>query len=508
MSTPPALEAIDITKSFGLNTVLHSVNLALQSGRVHALVGENGAGKSTLIKILTGSYSSDTGQLRVNGVEHTFGHPRDALAVGVGVVPQEREIVPELSAAENVLLHRQPRRGVFIDHKAMAAQAKTWLDRVGLAIDPDQRAGDLSVAEQQLLEIARGLSLRADVLLLDEPTASLTQRETDGLLEVLRKLRDEGVALVYVSHKLSEVYAIAESVTVLRDGHVTMSSHDLAAVSRAELVSAMVGRDVASKDAETRTTPLTDITPRLEMRNVATAYGHRQVNLTIRPGEIFGLYGIVGSGRSELAAALIGKIKITEGEVTVGGRPLLAHNPADALQRFNIGYVSEDRKGEGLILDFPVRRNVSLTILDKISLAKTYIRPAAERAAVTEAIQRVSLDTSRSGSRTGDLSGGNQQKVSVAKWIAGGVQTLIVDEPTVGVDVAAKEDIYQVIRNLAADGAAVLLISSELEEVIRLSDQIGVMVDGTLRTVLDNSHLYAEMGPAIMHEITRVPEQV
>ena len=504
-STAPLLAARSVSKSFGANKVLSSVDFAIAPGRVHALVGENGAGKSTLIKILTGSYASDAGTIELEGVARRFEHPRDALALGIGVVPQERQIVPELSAAENVLLGHLPRRGLFVDHRRSAEQAAAWLGRVGLDIDPGVKASTLSVAEQQLLEIARGLSLDGRVLFLDEPTASLTERETGVLLDVLRGLRDQGVALVYVSHKLSEVYALADSVTVLRDGAVTLASDDLSAIPRSQLVTAMVGRDVSGRD-EREFGPIDpDAAVRLSLQDASTSYGHSGISFELRAGEILGLYGIVGAGRSELAQALIGRARITAGRVEVDGRPLRARNPAEALRRHRLGYVSEDRKGEGLVLDYTVRDNVSLSILDRISVAGTQIRRSAERDAVRGAVGRVGLDPARIPSRAGDLSGGNQQKVSVAKWIAAGAGVLVVDEPTVGVDVSAKEEIYQVLRDLAGGGAAILLISSELEEVVRLSDRVGVMVDGELRAIMPNSRSYQVMSGAIMEEITRIP---
>jgi ribose transport system ATP-binding protein len=503
--TTALLAARSVDKAFGPHRVLKGVSIEIEPGRVHALVGENGAGKSTLIKILTGSYDYDGGAVEFDGAERRFSHPRDALALGIGVVPQERQIIPELSAAENVLLGHQPKKGLFVDHRRGTEEAAAWLGRVGLDIDPGVKASTLSVAEQQLLEIARGLSLNSRVLFLDEPTASLTERETEVLLGVLRGLRAEGVAMVYVSHKLSEVYSIADSVTVLRDGSVTLSSRDLASIPRSQLVTAMVGRDVSGADDRPAEPLPADAAVRLSLDAVATSYGHADITFDVRAGEILGLYGIVGAGRSELAHALIGRARVTGGRVEVDGRPLRAKSPADALRRYRLGYVSEDRKGEGLVLDYSVRENVSLTILDRISVARTQIRRPLEATAVRDAVGRVGLDPRRVPSRAGDLSGGNQQKVSVAKWIAAGVGVLIVDEPTVGVDVSAKEEIYQVLRDLAAGGAAVLLISSELEEVVRLSDRVGVMVDGRLRSVMPNTHSYQDMSGAIMDEITRLP---
>jgi len=499
---PPTFALEDVWKSFGGVAALSGASLRLLPGEIHALIGENGAGKSTLINIATGVHRPDRGRMLMAGREVHFATPGAAADHGVSVVHQERNLVRKFSLAENLLLGRQPVTNGFVSYRQMAVQARPWLERVGLHLDPLTEAGRLSPGQAQLLEIAKALSRRCEVLLLDEPTSSITDTEFEHLSGILTELRDTGTSIVFVSHKLEEVYALCSRITVLRDGRNVLDGAPLAAVSQQEIVRAMVGRHIelfASAGPRHRRVGA----PRLELRGVATEFGHRGVDLTVRSGEIVALYGLVGAGRTELARCIVGLGKITAGEIAVDGKPTRIRNPYDALRHHRIGYVSEDRKDEGLILRHSISRNVGITVWQRIERWMGWISDERTRPLVEPPLERLKVRMHRLSQPAGSLSGGNQQKVSAAKWIAAEARLLIFDEPTVGIDVAAKDAMHRLIVELAAAGTAILLISSDLREVVQLAGRILVMGDFRLLAEIENSGEYAPTSELVMRTITR-----
>jgi ribose transport system ATP-binding protein len=495
-----AVEARDIWKAFDGTFALRGARLTVEPGSIHALIGENGAGKSTLIKAITGVHQADRGEVRTDGQERHFSSPQDAIAAGISAVYQERNLVPEFSVAENLFLHRPPQRGRFLDYDRMYAEARPWLERVGLDVDPRSRAGHLSVAQGQIVEIARALALEAKVVLLDEPTASITAREAGVLFGILRELRDSGSAILFVSHKLEEVFALCDRITVLRDGETILDGAARDTLTQADVITAMVGRSVTFAERHaTAEAPAGE--PVLELRDVATRHGHEGVDLAVPAGRVVGLYGLVGAGRTELAKTIMGLDRIEGGEVRLRGEPVRIRNPHEALHTHRIGYVSEDRKGEGLILAHAIRHNVGITIWDRLKGALGFITPARERREVEPVIKKMDVKLAGLDQPVGQLSGGNQQKVSVAKWLASDIDVLIIDEPTIGVDVRTKEEMYLLIEELASRGKAVLLISSDLPEVIRISDSILVMANQRIVAEMDNSGDYGSLSESIMAAI-------
>ncbi|MEU6786608.1 sugar ABC transporter ATP-binding protein [Nonomuraea angiospora] len=493
------LTAENLVKTFPGVRALDRATLRLAAGSVHALLGENGAGKSTLIKILTGVHRPDGGRVALGDAELHLNGPIDAQRAGIGVVHQERNLIPAFSVAENILLHHLPRRLGLVDRARMRAEARRCLDLLDLDLDPDTPVSRLSVAQAQLVEIAKALSVDSKVLLLDEPTASLTGDEADRLYGIVRKLRDSGHAVVLVSHKLEEVFAVADTVTVLRDGRSVAEAEPLAGYTQDQVVDLMVGRAYSSvRLAERHVDPVTP--PALRLDRVCTARGHRDISLSVRPGEILGLYGLVGAGRSELAKALLGLDRITSGTVEVRGRPVRIRDVGEALRGHRIGYVTENRKEEGLFLDQPITRNVGVTVWRRLARAGL-VTDRAERRLVARYVDRLGIRLSSPSQLAGQLSGGNQQKVSLAKWLAAECEILIVDEPTVGIDVRTKAAFHELIAELAGAGLALLLISSDLPEIVTLADRIAVMNDFSLRGELVNDHDYARMSQAIIRLI-------
>lgn len=489
----------DIGKSFPGVTALDGVSFTIRPGEIHALMGENGAGKSTLIKIITGLYKPDRGRLLVDGKEVAFSSPRDAIAAGISAVHQERNLIPRFTVGENIVIERLPTRGGLIDYGAVHREARRFLDMIDPSIDTHTEVRRLSVAQMQIVEIAKALSLETGVLLLDEPTASITGHETEALFAVLRRLRDEGKAIVFVSHKLEEVVSICDRVTVLRDGRVAAAGEPIATMGRGRIVSAMIGREERVADIGERR--LEGAAPVLEARSIATSLGHRDVSFTLRKGEILGLYGLVGAGRTELARALIGDARIFSGEVVLRGETVTIGSVPEAIRRHRIGYISEDRKAEGLILAHPIRSNIVIPIWRQIAGSLGLIGRAAERRVATPLAQRLEVKAPSIEQAVGKLSGGNQQKVSIAKWLAAGVDILIIDEPTVGIDIKTKTAIHELIGEITRSGVSVLLISSDMPEMITLADRILVMKDFAIRGEIENTRRYEAMSQAIMGHI-------
>jgi ribose transport system ATP-binding protein len=495
-----ALLAVNgVSKSYPGVRALDRVNLSLEAGEIHALVGENGAGKSSLIKILTGVIAPDEGEIVLGGAPMRFARPRESLAAGIAVVHQERNLIPRYSVAENMFLDRLPTRSGVVQHRQMQDDARRWLDVLELAVDPATPVRYLSVAQMQLVEIGRALSLQSKVLLLDEPTASITEHEVERLIGILRRLRDQGTAILFVSHKLEEVISLCDRITVLRDGQNTADARPLVGMSKDDIVTLMVGREAAVTELGERTA-----TPgqcRLELSGVATAAGHEGIDLKVHAGEVVGLYGLVGAGRTELAKALLGAYPVTAGSVRVDGKPARIRNPLEALRRWRLGYVSEDRKGEGLILAHSVTRNTAITVWHRLRRAGGLIWGAIEKAYIRPLIERLDVRTPSLDQAVGNLSGGNQQKVSVAKWLAADTRILIIDEPTVGVDVRTKGYLHRLVWKLADEGTAVVLITSELAEMIQLADRIYVMNRYRIVGDIANSRDYDAMSGALMQII-------
>ncbi|MFE2734851.1 sugar ABC transporter ATP-binding protein [Streptomyces sp. NPDC059349] len=506
--TEPLLECEDIVKVFPGVRALDGVGLKLTAGSVHALLGENGAGKSTLIKVITGVHAPDGGRLLRDGKELQLRSPLDATRAGIGVVHQERNLISGFSVAENITLQAPPSRRCLIDRKAMTAPALHCLAELGLDLDPHQPVHELSVAQQQLVEIAKALYTESRVLLLDEPTASLSPQEAERLFDVVRRLTARGTCVVFVSHKLEEVFAVCDNVTVLRDGRSVLASAPLAAHTQDDVVTLMVGRAHTAKDMPPRTVH-TAAAPALSLDGLATAAGHQDISLDVRPGEIVGLYGLVGAGRSELVKAVLGMERVTAGEIRVFGERARIRSPREALHQYGIGYLTENRKEEGVFLEQPVLRNITVTVWKKIARAFGDISSRREREIAENLIERLGIRVSGPEQNAGDLSGGNQQKVSLAKWLAADTRLLIVDEPTVGVDVRTKHAFHELLWDLAREGLPILLITSDLAEMITLADRVLVMAGHRIRGEVRGDHDYDRMSSQIIRIIhDRAPSAV
>jgi rhamnose transport system ATP-binding protein len=483
MTESALLRAIDITKSFAGVQALKSASFELRAGEVHALVGENGAGKSTLIKIMTGAVEAESGEIRLNGQTITHNKPRLARSLGIAAIYQQPALFPELTVAENIALGLE-RAGLWriVDWKRRRRRAAELLAQVYAKIDPDAYAGDLTMPQQQLVEIARAVGAESKVLIMDEPTASLSEEETQNLYRVINELRARGVGIIYISHRLEELGAIADRVTVLRDGS-TIATRPMSVVSRQELIQLMVGRELSAVFPK-RKVELGEAV--LELRNLGClASGMRDVNLTVRAGEIVGLAGLVGAGRTELARTIFGLTPADAGEILLRGRSLTIDSPARAIEH-GIAYVPEDRRRHGVILDLPISANITLATLDRLSrFGALDLQREVEVAA--DYAKRFSIKTPAIFAPAATLSGGNQQKVALSRWMATRPSLLILDEPTQGIDVGAKSEIHGLMGDLAAGGMAILMISSELPEVLGMSDRIAVMRGGTIAGILDRA---------------------
>ncbi|HEX6346226.1 sugar ABC transporter ATP-binding protein [Umezawaea sp.] len=464
-----------VSKTFGAVAALTDVTLALVPGEAHALLGENGAGKSTLIKTLAGVHRPDSGRVLVDGEEARFSGPADARAAGIAVIYQEPMLFGDLSIAENVYTGRQPlRAGRRIDTRAMHAHTAALFDRLGVALDPVRPARGLSIADQQVVEIAKALSFDARVVVMDEPTAALSAREVDRLFEVVEVLRAQGTAVLFVSHRLDEVFALCRRATVLRDGeHVWDGPLD--GETPDGLVRRMVGRELSALFPKQDTTPGEVL---LDVRRLTREGVFTDVSFQVRAGEIVGLSGLVGAGRSEVARAIFGIDPVDAGEVRVGGRPLRLGSPTAAMAA-GIGLVPEDRRQQGLVVDASVERNVALASLGRLSRFGLLPRGAERRLAQDWSL-KLRIKTARLGAPAATLSGGNQQKVVLAKWLSRKPSVLIVDEPTRGIDVGTKAEVHRLLSELAGEGVAVLMISSEMPEVLGMADRVLVMHEGGL----------------------------
>jgi rhamnose transport system ATP-binding protein len=474
------LDATAITKSFAGVQALRGVSFELRSGEVHALLGENGAGKSTLIKVITGAEKADSGTLMVNGHLVLHNTPAAARALGIAAVYQQPALFPDLTVEENIALALES-AGVWrrIDWRARRRQARELLERTGAEIAPERTVTSLSMPEQQLVEIAKAIGAQARILILDEPTASLTDREVERLFRVIGTLRGEGAGIIYISHRLDEVAVIADRVTVLRDGQ-TIATRNLCDVDRAELVRLMVGRDIHAIFPK-RDVPIGEIS--MDVRDLGCrASGIHDVTFAVRRGEILGIAGLVGSGRTELAETLFGLTPADEGAITLRDSVARIGSPAEAIH-MRLGYLPEDRRQHGVVMEMPIAANTSLANLEAVS-RHGLIDSGLERNLARTYVERLRIKTPSIYMETGSLSGGNQQKVAVARWLAIDPEVLILDEPTQGVDIGSKSEIHEIMVNLAEQGMAIVMISSELPEILGMSDRIAVMHSGTIAGIL------------------------
>jgi ABC-type sugar transport system ATPase subunit len=482
MPRAPLLAVAAVHKRFGGVHALRGADIDVLAGEVHALVGENGAGKSTLINILAGAIRRDSGMISFDGADADFRSPAESQRRGIAVIHQELATLPSLTVAENLFMGRLPSRHGFVDRRALRERAATLLRTVGLDVDPQEQASSLAASEQQLVEIARALSMGARLLIMDEPSSSLTEHETQQLLSLVRRLRDDGVAIIYVSHRFAEVFAIADRITVMRDG-ATVQTIPCAATTPAEVVALMVGREIVPTSAARTTATGADASiPVLELRNVSRSGAIEQVSFTVARGEIVGMAGLIGAGRSETARVVFGADRHDSGDVILNGKVVRFASPRDAIAA-GVAMVAEDRKALSLFMDKPVGWNISMARLPALA-DYGFVRGGGERALAQGFVDRLRVRTPSLAVPVRELSGGNQQKTVLARWLATEPVLLILDEPTHGVDVGAKAEIHALIRALAAQGIAILLISSELPEVLALSDRVIVMREGRVAAML------------------------
>ena len=468
----PLLQARNISKHFGGIAALTSARFDVDAGEVHALMGENGAGKSTLARICAGSHRADAGEILLAGKPVALDGPRDAQRLGLGIVYQELDLFPHLTVGENLVIGnlRFP-EGMLVDRTALSAFARPFLDRVGLTLETGALVSTLSIAQQQLLVIARALSMDCRILFMDEPTSALSEDAAERLFGVIAQLKAQGVAIVYVSHKMDEIFRLCDRVTVLRDG-ATIGTRAIGETDAADLIRMMVGRDVDTSSCSTRT----DFGPVVLSVSGLTTRKLRDVSFALRKGEVLGLAGLVGAGRSELGAALFGLDPVLRGTLQLKGKPYTPKAPVEA-QRAGLGLVPEDRKLQGLMLQMGVRENSTLAVLPRLS-RWGFLRSTEEREQFKPVADRLRLKCASPEAAVGSLSGGNQQKALLARWLFVDPDILFLDDPARGIDVAAKEDIYRLIHQLADDGRSILLASSELTELMRCSDRILVLNNG------------------------------
>jgi len=474
-----------ITKQYPGVTALKGVSLDVRAGEVHAIVGENGAGKSTLIKVLAGAVEPTSGTITVDGVTQSQLTPASAQDLGIAVIYQEFTLVPTLNAAENVFLGHYIRRGAVLDRKRMYAEAQRLFARLGVDLDPRVLVQDLTTGFQQIVEIAKALSRNARLLIMDEPSAPLTNTEVDAMYRVVDALKAEGMTIIYISHRMEEIFRLSDRVTTLRDGQHIATENTLD-TSRGQLIRLMVGREL------TEGYPTRDLTPgevSLRVQGL-TGNGVSDISFEARRGEILGFAGLIGAGRTELMQLLFGAERIEAGEVSLHGRSVISRSPIQAIGN-RIALVPEDRKRHGLVLEFSIQQNITLPLLRLLS-SSTVLRRRKERDLAAEYMRDLRIKAPSASEIVGNLSGGNQQKVVLAKWLATQPEVLIFDEPTRGIDVGARAEIYQIMNRLAAEGKTILMISSDMEELIGMADRIVVLREGVQQGVLTKNDITQE----------------
>lgn len=469
------IEMKDIYKSFGKNDVLKGVNFTLNDGEIHALVGENGAGKSTLMNILLGVLSKDKGEILIDGKEVDISDTNVAKKYGISFIHQELSDWPELTVMDNIFMNNEIKNGIFLDKAKMRKKCIELLERFDLDINPKTKVSELSVGQRQMMEIAKANLNKVNVLILDEPTSALTNNEIDKLFKLIKRLRDKNVSMIYISHRMEEIFSLTNKITVMRDGK-SVSVMDTNKTDEREVVSYMVGRDIGDfypeMDAE-----ISDV--KIELKNFNREGFFKDINIKAKKGEVLGISGLMGAGRTEIMRSVFGLDPKDSGEVFIDGKKIEIKNPADAIKN-KIGFVTENRQEEGLILDESIRENISLLNFDKFS-KNSFIDKAKEKNLSDNLVDSFKVKTQSSESKISDLSGGNQQKVVFAKWYAIGPEILILDEPTKGVDVGAKREIYDLIKDLTKKAVSIILISSDLPELISLSNRIYVIHEGKIQ---------------------------
>lgn len=473
------IEMRGIDKSFGGNAVLKEAGFLLDHGEIHALMGENGAGKSTLMKILTGVYTKDAGQVIVDGQEVCYKNPQEAEKAGIVFIHQELNVLFDLTVEENMFLGKEihGRFGVC-DKKAMRAEVRKILDRLGVSIDPQQRMSELSVGQQQMIEIAKALMVDAKVIIMDEPTAALTQSETEVLFQVVRSLKEKGVSIVYISHRMEEIFELCDRITVLRDGSY-IDTKRIQDTDMNDVVKMMIGQEIGER-YPLREASIGEVVFKVEGLTCPGVF--KDVSFEVHAGEVLGVSGLMGAGRTEIMQAIFGNMPHVTGKLFLNGEEIHNHNPGQAMKN-GIGFITEDRKTEGLMLEESIRKNISLANLGRIS-RRGVLRKKEERELVQKGIEELHIKCFGPEHECGRLSGGNQQKVVFAKWIYTDPKVLILDEPTRGVDIGAKKEIYNIINDLAAKGVAIIMVSSELPEVLGMADRIMVVREGLVRGIL------------------------
>jgi ribose transport system ATP-binding protein len=494
------VEMVGIEKRFPGVHALEDARFELEAGEVHALVGENGAGKSTLMKILSGIYQPDAGSIRFRGQDVEIPNPRAAQQLGISIIHQELNLMPHLTVAQNIFIGREPRARLpfVLDDRALNTEAQALFESLHLRMDPRRRVGDLAVAEQQMVEIAKALSFNAAVLIMDEPTAALTETEIGELFRIIRQLREQGVGVVHISHRLEELKQISDRVTVMRDGRY-VATVPTAEARLEQIISMMVGRTIFEEATEIPEAANDEVV--LEVRNLNRGRMVRDVSFELRKGEILGFAGLVGAGRTEVARAVFGADRAESGEILVHGTPVRIASPADAV-RHGIGYLSEDRKRFGLALGMDVESNIVLASLRRFVGWLGRINSRLTRLASQRQVTNLAIKTPSLHQKVRNLSGGTQQKVVVGKWLTADTEILIFDEPTRGIDIGAKSEIYRLLNDLARDGKAIIMISSELPEILRMSHRIVVMCEGRITGVLPAAEATQE---AIMAYATQRP---
>jgi len=494
------LQVQGVSKSFPGVKALEDVHLDLRAGEVLALVGENGAGKSTLMKVLTGVYSVDQGEFSLNGQPYEPVSPKHAQDLGISIIHQEFNLMPDLTVAQNLFIGREPRSRLFLSERRLNAQARDLIDRLHLPLAPKQLVGNLTVAKQQMVEIGKALSYDAKLLIMDEPTAALNEAEVEVLHDLIRRFVQPDTGVIYISHRMDEIKRIADRVTVIRDGHY-VGTRETSDTTMKEVISMMVGRDISGEAKPVDVEADREVV--LEVSGLSTSALLKDVSFELRKGEILGFAGLMGAGRTEVARAVVGADKIDGGTIKLRGREIRVHNPADAAKH-RIGYLSEDRKQFGLLVEQEVNANIGLSALRERFQSFGFVKDKAMRATSREAVVTLRIKTPSVAQTVKNLSGGNQQKVVIAKWLVKDCDVLIFDEPTRGIDVGAKEEIYRLLNELAQQGKSIIMISSELPEILRMSHRIVVMSEGRVTGELDADEATQE---SVMHYATLRPDE-
>ncbi|OFK58860.1 D-ribose transporter ATP-binding protein [Globicatella sp. HMSC072A10] len=478
----------NIEKSFGDNKVLHDAKIEILPGEVHALMGENGAGKSTLMNILTGVHTRDAGEILFDGQPKDFSGPKEAEEFGIAFIHQELNVLVDMTVEENMYLNKEIKNKFgMLDKKAMRNKCQELLTSLETGIKPTQEMSELSIGQQQMVEISKALMSNVEVIIMDEPTAALTDSETKKLFEVIEQLTANNVAIVYISHRMEEIFQISDRITVMRDGHY-IGTKQTNETNENELVKMMIGRELTNR-YPTRETKIGEVV--FEVKDLTLEdESVNNVSFDVKAGEILGFSGLMGSGRSEVMHGIFGSKALKSGEIFINGRQEKIDNPLKAID-LGLGFVTEDRKSEGLLLEKSIRENLTVTNFKELA-PKGFINESAEKEMANSAVQMFKIKTFNTETETGNLSGGNQQKVVMAKWVLTNPKILILDEPTRGVDVGAKEEIYQIMNDLTKQGIAIIMVSSDLPEVIGMSDRVAIMREGELKAIIDKEQISEE----------------